>query len=79
MTSATVRSKAIVLLLFIHCLLFLPLFVGVCVRVLVLLCSTLCPCSPEHGDNPRALASGFSPIQEDNYGILNYFIPATSM
>ena len=39
-----VRSKAVVLLLFIHCLLLLQLFVGcffVC-QVLVLFCSTLC-------------------------------------
>ena len=30
MISAAVRSKAVVLLLFIHCLLLLPLFVGFC-------------------------------------------------
>ena len=43
---AAVRSKAVVLLLFlIHCLLLLPLFVGVLCLVLVLIFSTLCPFS----------------------------------
>ena len=37
---AAVRSKAVVLLLLIHCLLLLPLFVGVLCLVLVLLCNT---------------------------------------
>ena len=44
---AAVRSKAValllLLLLLIHCLLLLPLFVGVLCFVLVLLFSTLCP------------------------------------
>ena len=38
---AAVCSMAVVLLLLIHCLLFLLLFVGVLCLVLVLLCSTL--------------------------------------
>ena len=38
-TSAAVRSKAVVLLLLSHCLLLLPLFVGGCLD-LVLVCST---------------------------------------
>ena len=37
-----VRSKAVVLLLLIYCLLLLPLFVGVLCLVLVLLFRTLC-------------------------------------
>ena len=37
--SAAVRSKASILLLRIHCLLLLPLFVGVMFLVLILLCS----------------------------------------
>ena len=41
MNSAAVRSKAVVLLLFIPCLLFLPLFVGFCVGSLFS-CSVLC-------------------------------------
>ena len=43
--SAAVRSKAVVLLLLIYCLLLLPLFVGVLCLVFVLLYSTLCPSS----------------------------------
>ena len=39
------RSKAVVLLLLIYCLLFLPLFVGVLCLVLVLLYIYLCPSS----------------------------------
>ena len=39
-TSATVHSKVVVLLLQIHCLLLLPLFVGILCLVLVLSCST---------------------------------------
>ena len=42
MASAAVRFKTVVLLLFMHCLLLLPLFMGVLCLVLVLLCSTLC-------------------------------------
>ena len=45
MASAAVRSMAVVLLLFIHCLLLLPLFVGVSVRSLfcfALLCVFSC-------------------------------------
>ena len=42
---AAVRSRSVVLLLLIHCLLLLPLFVGVLCLVLVLLFSTLCPSS----------------------------------
>ena len=38
-SSAAVRSKAVALLLSIHCLLLLPLFVGFCVTI-VLLCKT---------------------------------------
>ena len=45
MAYAAVRSKAVVLLLLIHCLLVLSLFVGVLSLVLVLLFSTLCPSS----------------------------------
>ena len=41
MISAAVRSKAVVLLLFIHCLLLLPLFVGFCVGSLFF-CAVLC-------------------------------------
>ena len=41
MAYAAVRSKAVVLLLLIHCLLLLSLFVGVLSFVLVLLFSTL--------------------------------------
>ena len=37
---AAVRPKVVGLLLLIHCLLLLPLFVGVLCLVLVLLCST---------------------------------------
>ena len=42
-TSATVYSKVVVLLLQIHCLLLLPLFVGILCLVLVLSCSTYSP------------------------------------
>ena len=42
---AAVRSKAVILLLWIHCLLLLPLFVGVLCSVFILLFSTLCPSS----------------------------------
>ena len=42
---AAVRSKAVVLLLLIYCLLLFPLFVGVLYLVLVLLFSFLCPSS----------------------------------
>ena len=45
MASAAVHSKAVVLLLMIHCLLLLPLFLGFLCLVLVLLPSTLCPSS----------------------------------
>ena len=45
MALAAARSKAVVLLLSIHCLLLLPLFVGVLCLVLVLLFNTLCPSS----------------------------------
>ena len=38
--SAVVRSKVVALLLMIHCLLLLPIFVGVLCLVLDLLCST---------------------------------------
>ena len=41
--SADVRSKVVVLLLLIHCLLLLPLLVWVLCLVLVLLCSTWRP------------------------------------
>ena len=40
MASATVRSKAVVLLLLINCLFLLPLFVGWLCLVLVLQCRT---------------------------------------
>ena len=40
MTSSIVYSKAVVLLLFIHCLLLLPLFVGAYCYMLVLFCSS---------------------------------------
>ena len=40
--SVAVRSNTVVLLLFIHGLLLLPLFVGVKFSVFVLFCSTLC-------------------------------------
>ena len=43
MAYVAARSKAVVLLLLIHCLLLIPLFVGVLCLVLVLLFSTLCP------------------------------------
>ena len=42
---AAVRSKVVVLLLLIYCLLLLPLFVEILCFVLVLLFSTLCPSS----------------------------------
>ena len=45
MAYAAVHSKTVVLLLLIHCLLFLPLFVGVLRLVLVLVFSTLFPSS----------------------------------
>ena len=45
MAKAAVRSKVVVLLLLIHCLLLLPLFLEVLCLVLVLLFSTLCPSS----------------------------------
>ena len=35
-------------------------------------------CPPVHGDNPRALASGLSPVQVDN-SWYNYSIPPTSV
>ena len=40
---AAVRSKAVVLLLFIHCLFLLPFFVGFKCMVFVLICIPLCP------------------------------------
>ena len=40
MASSLVCSEAVVLLLFIHCLLLLPSFVGVYCWMLVLLCSS---------------------------------------
>ena len=41
---AAVRSKAVVMLLLIYCLMCFPLFAGVIsVSVFVLLCITLCP------------------------------------
>ena len=40
MASTIVCSKAVVLLLFIHCLLLLPLFVGANCYMLVLFCSS---------------------------------------
>ena len=40
MVSSIVCSKAVVLLLFIHCLLLLPLFVGAYCYILVLFCSS---------------------------------------
>ena len=43
MTLVAVRSKAVVLLLLSHCLLLLPLFVGVLCFILVLLCSNKRP------------------------------------
>ena len=43
MALAAVRSKAMILRLFIHCLLLLPLSVGFLCWVHVLLCSTFCP------------------------------------
>ena len=43
MAKATVRSKAEVLLLLIHCLLLLSLLVGALCLVFVLLNITLCP------------------------------------
>ena len=45
LVQAAIRSKAVVLLLLIHCLLVLPLFVGVLCWVLHLLFSTLAPSS----------------------------------
>ena len=45
MAQAAVRSKAVVLLLLIYCLMLLPLFVGVLCLVLVFLFSTLCTSS----------------------------------
>ena len=42
MDYAAVRSRAVVLLLLIHCVMFLPLFVGVLCLVIVLLCITWC-------------------------------------
>ena len=45
MAEAAVRSKVVVLLLLIYCLLLLTLFVGVLCLVLVLLFNTLCPSS----------------------------------
>ena len=44
-TKASLCSKVVVLSLLIHCLLGLPLFVGVLCFVLVLLFITLCPAS----------------------------------
>ena len=40
-------------------------------------------CSPERGDNPRALASGLSSVQVDKHGIIILYhlhkcIPCTS-
>ena len=43
MVSSIVCSKAVVLLLFIHCLLLLPLFVWAYCYMLVLFCSSFCP------------------------------------
>ena len=43
--AAAIRSKAVVLLLLIHCLFLLQLSVGVLRLVIVLLFSTLCPSS----------------------------------
>ena len=44
MASAAVHSKGVILLLLlIHCLLLLPLFVGILCMVLVVLSSTKCP------------------------------------
>ena len=43
MASSIVCSKAVVLLLFIHCLLLLPLFVGVDCKMLVMFCISFCP------------------------------------
>ena len=43
MVSAAVRSKAVDLLILIHCLVLSPLFVWSFVFVLVLLCSTKFP------------------------------------
>ena len=42
MAAAAFRSKAVVMWLFIRCLLLLPLFVGFLCMVIDLLCSTLC-------------------------------------
>ena len=43
MASSIVCSKAVVLLLFIHCLLLLPLFVGFIVRCLFCFSVAFCP------------------------------------
>ena len=43
MAIAAVCFKAVVLLLFIHCILLLSLFVGVLCKALLLLCGDLCP------------------------------------
>ena len=41
MASAAVSTKVLILLLFIHCLLLPPLFVGVLCLVIVMFCSAL--------------------------------------
>ena len=43
--SAAVRSKAVIMLLLVYCLLLLPLFVMALCLVIVLLFSSLCPSS----------------------------------
>ena len=35
-------------------------------------------CSPVHGDNPRALASGLSYVQVDKHGITIFYTTYTS-
>ena len=45
MAKAAARSNAVVLLSLMHCLLLLPLFLGLMCLVYVLLMSALCPSS----------------------------------